>query len=138
MFLITTTSTTKPNDFIMVAQNPSTYELLGFSDTGVEYTGDFQGFQYRHSGRSNQLGISDLTDPMNPVLVTTNDSVTEQFNLAQDEFRAAAYKESVDKLLMESYRKSIDPKENGTSRGNSNAVAIAAVDVIKERYPKIL
>lgn len=136
MILITCTNETRPADFLMLAQNPVTYELLGFSATGTEYTGDFSGFECR-IGTSNELG--DYSgDEINPTYsAPTNASVRVKFNAWQSSQRAKAYKEELDKLTLEAAIMDFDPKENAQDRQSKKNEAVAIRDAIKARYPKV-
>lgn len=136
MILIECTPNTRPADFLMVAQNPTTYALLGFSATGTEYAGDFSGYQARF-GTSNELG--DYTgDLFNPTYVPpTNASVIAKFNANQDKLRLAAYREEADALLAEAWRHEIDPSSNASKRQERKQAALTAVNAVKARFPKI-
>lgn len=126
MILITCTNETRPADFEMLAQNPVSYELLGFSATGTEYTGDFSGFECR-IGTSNELGewSSDLENPV--YTAPTNASVRTKFNAWQCEQRAKEYVEVSDPLAMEAYYEGTQAAKDAHT---------AAVDAIKAKYPK--
>lgn len=138
MILINCISQTQPLGFLLVGQDMTTYELLGFSPSGTPYKGDLSRFRCS-TGTSNQLGTyehyEDLSIP--PTLTLTEASIRVQFNSWQDKLREDAYTEESDKLLKEAWRKEIDPKSNGSSRGQARIVAIAKVDEIKLRYPKV-
>lgn len=137
MILITTTNETRPADFLMVGQDMTTYELLGFSASGAAYIGDLSRFRCS-TGTSNQLGTYEYTDDLTPgTLTLTEASIRVQFNAWQDGLREVAYTNEADMLLNEAWRKEIDPKSNGQNRGQARIAAIAKVDEIKLRYPKV-
>lgn len=51
MILITTTLANMPADFLLIAQNPNSYECLGFSDTGTAYNYDADHSEFEGHGR---------------------------------------------------------------------------------------
>ena len=139
MILIQCTNDTRPADFLMLAQNPSTYELLGFSETGTPYTGDFVGFECR-VGTSNELGSYDNTDPLNPTRIPpTNASVKVIFNVAQDKLRRKAYvKEGgMDDMISEAYRKDIHPRYAAQGRNAARQRVADEFDKVELLYPKV-
>lgn len=139
MILIQCTNDTRPADFLTLAQNPSTYELLGWSATGTEYAGDFAGFECR-VGTSNELGSYDNTDPMNPVYTPpSNASVVAIFNAAQDDLRRAEYvrKGGMDDMISEAYRKDVHPRYAAQDRNAARQRVADEFERVESKFPKV-
>ncbi|MDB4302066.1 hypothetical protein N9924_00720 [bacterium] len=139
MILIQCTNDTQPADFLMLAQSPNTYELLGWSATGTEYAGDFVGFECR-VGTSNELGSYDNTDPMNPAYTPpSNAGVAVIFNAAQDELRRTEYrkKNGLDEMVSEAYRKDIHPRYAAQDRQAARQRVADEFDRVELLHPKV-
>ncbi|MDB4311863.1 hypothetical protein N9937_00395 [bacterium] len=129
----------RPADFLLVAQHKVTHECLGFTeDTNFsEYSGDFWNLHSR-LGTSNTLGTLDPeSDPINPIYITTNATVRDQFNADQDIKRRIDYFKETDALAAESHRKQSDPRVSQEEADATTQMFIDNVDNIKARYPKV-
>lgn len=129
----------QPADFMLVAQHPETYELLGYTtDTNqTVYIGDFSGFKSRMNPRESQLGVwvgDDLG--IDGYWETTLDTVKQQFNAMQDRKRLIEYRD-IYNLAGESQYKTIDPDVSEEEAQAANDAYAAAVRAIKNKYPKV-